>query len=119
MSTKDFKTLMQNAPKQKELLADAKVQAVLDTAKGIWREESNRLFEQYGDSGSCSIGGGIKIMVRPPRCRQGRYVVFIEPPRQYQGDTCKWGGMRNAIKYIKQELPELEPYIIGSSGSMD
>jgi hypothetical protein len=60
---------------------------VLEEARALWRDRCAATFSRSGDVGTCVLGAGIAVYVRPPRTRvpRRRIVIPAEDVTRAQG----------------------------------
>lgn len=72
----------------------------LKEAEQIWLKISKAAYKKYGDTGSCTLGGGITMDLIPPGKRKPQRVVVLYSPSNVQGEVVKFAGMKEAAEYL-------------------
>lgn len=88
--------------KQSELI---KFQPVIEQAKQMWKDLSEKAYNEDGqaDLGSCVLGDGICVLVVPPRCRKEHSITII-PSRE----VSKCQGSLHYERYVSQVVDFLQ-----------
>ena len=82
-----------------EDLHNPKVEAVILEAGRLWTEASSEYIKLHGDTGSCVLGNGIFVALKPPR-RRNIYKLKLASP-QGQGEGPGEGTKDPVLKYLK------------------
>jgi hypothetical protein len=72
-------------------------------ARDIWNELSIEAYIEHGDTGACTLGGGIYMYVIPPRCRKAVRMLIATSPYRGQGEVAMFAGMKEAAEYIRSQ----------------
>jgi len=60
------------------------------------------------DTGTCTLGGGIKIHIFRPRYRTPDTLTFMSNP--YQGNTGSYKALKPVLEYLNKEYPQLNAF---------
>ena len=76
-----------------------KLEKVIETARKMWREASAAYMKKEGDVGSCVLGNGLAVAVKPPK-KRNIYKLLIATPVG-QSESPGWHTMQPVIDYLK------------------
>lgn len=54
-----------------------KFEPVIQEAKSLWRQKSEKTYKKIGDAGPVIMGDGVQAMIIPKRCKNPRPVEII------------------------------------------
>ncbi len=68
-----------------------------------WQASCQAAIKKYGNTGSCVLGAGIAIRVKPPRCRNYRRWLLIKSHEatNYQGSIIWEHGVEKIVKELQ------------------
>lgn len=107
-----------NAPKYKLLKESKHFQDQVTKARIVWESIAELDYKTNGDRGACTLGGGLYVWAKLPRCKNPSKVLIIEPPN-YMGECSKFAGMTDAKLWLETEFPSLKGYITTDYGRLD
>jgi hypothetical protein len=107
-----------NAPKWALLKNSDHFQKEIKNASIIWESCAELEYEKNGDRGACTLGGGLYIWAKHPRCKYPRKTLLISPPN-YMGECAKFAGMKEAALWIESAFPSLRGYVTTDYGRLD
>ena len=77
-----------------------KMEAVIIKAKKMYRDACDKYIKKHGDRGSCILGNGIYIYVKPPKARRVFRMELITPVGQ--SDSASYACKDPVIAYLKE-----------------
>lgn len=80
-------------------LHDPKVEAVLVKAQKMYRELGEAVLKKKGDMGTCVLGNGLYIAVKPPRARSAFMMKIAGTVGQ--SETASYGAKDEVLKFLK------------------
>lgn len=87
--------------RQEDLDTDAFRLVIADAAK-LWHKRVTAYYKEHGDTGSCIMGDGIMIAVRPPRRRNTFKYRILAPPGGFgMGSGPYEGSAPEVVDFLK------------------
>jgi hypothetical protein len=83
-------------------LHDPKVEAVLKKAQDMYTKACQAHFKKHGDFGSCVLGNGLAIAVKPPKARSVFKLLICSPRGGGQSESAGYSCKDPVLAFLKE-----------------